>query len=132
MVAFSGRGFTRDGRIKPDIASGGVNVSTMGKGNTPTKVTGGSVASAVLAGAVALILQWGIVDGRDKTMYSTKIKTYLIRGTRKRPGDIYPNREWGYGQLDLEGVFQGIRSLDRSYEDREVLIRIPEELYRLI
>lgn len=135
MVAFSGRGFTRDGRIKPDLATGGVSVATLGKGNNLTTVTGGSVASAVLAGAVALLLQWGIVDGRDKTMYSTKIRTYLIRGTSKRPGDIYPNKEWGYGKLDLEGVFQNMRSLDMEYSkenSESMFINIPQELYNRI
>jgi hypothetical protein len=42
-------------------------------------------------------------------MYSTKIKTYLIRGAQQRPGDVYPNRTWGYGMLDMKGVFEEIR-----------------------
>nr|WP_272507447.1 S8 family peptidase [Clostridium aestuarii] len=109
VVSRSGRGFTRDKRIKPDIAAGGVNVLTTAVGGGTTIVSGSSASAAVTAGAVALILQWGIVDGNDPTLYSTKVKTYLIRGARQRKGDMYPNRNWGYGLLDLEGVFKEIR-----------------------
>ncbi|WP_242863928.1 S8 family peptidase [Clostridium tepidiprofundi] len=129
LVAFSGRGYTRDGRIKPDVAVGGINVVTTGLNNQIVTVTGSSAASAVLSGAVALMLQWGIVDGNDKTLYSTKIMTYLIRGTDKRKGDIYPNREWGYGMLDLNGVFKNMRAIEKS---RSVFIDIPEEVRKKI
>jgi subtilisin family serine protease len=125
VVAFSGRGYTRDGRIKPDVTAGGINVTTTAVGGGTTVVSGSSAASAVLAGAVALMLQWGIVDGNDPTLYSTKIKTYLIRGTRTRGGDIHPNTQWGYGILDLQGVFENIRGLERNSE-QEIFINIPK------
>ncbi|HAG44135.1 MAG TPA: peptidase S8, partial [Clostridium sp.] len=63
VVATSGRGFTRDGRVKPSVATGGVNVVTTKVGGGTTTVTGSSAATAVLTGAVALILQWGVVEG---------------------------------------------------------------------
>ena len=117
IVAASGRGYTRDGNIKPDVAAGGVNVltttPTIKVGTTPstTTVSGSSAASAVLSGAVALILQWAVVNGKDITIYAPKIRTYLIRGASKRKGDVYPNEEWGYGKLDLYGVYDSIRDL---------------------
>lgn len=109
IVAASGRGFTREHTLKPELAAGGINALTVSRGGGVTKVSGSSVGAAVTAGAVALILEWGIVKGNDPTLYSTKVKTYLIRGTKKRTGDIYPNRSWGYGLLDLKGVFEKIR-----------------------
>ncbi|WP_187117438.1 S8 family serine peptidase [Clostridium amazonitimonense] len=137
-VASSGRGYTRDGRIKPDLASGGVNVKTTKVGGGETIVNGSSPSTAVLAGACALLFQWGIVEGRDTTMYAPKMKTYLIRGTKKRPGEKYPNPDWGYGMLSLQGVFENIRGsyFERSYygienegyEEKhigELFIRIP-------
>ena len=39
----------------------------------------------------------------------SEIKNYLIRGARRDPERIYPNREWGYGQVDLYETFLGIR-----------------------
>jgi len=108
----SGRGYTRDSRIKPDLTAGGFEVLTVKPGGGTVVVSGSSPASAVLASAVALLLQWGIVEGNDPNMYVLKIRTYLIRGTRKRPGDVYPNPEWGYGILDLEGTFNSIRNIE--------------------
>ncbi|MEG0774279.1 S8 family peptidase [Clostridium sp.] len=111
---FSGFGYTRDGRIKPDITSGGVNVLTTTVGGGTTTVTGSSAATAVLTGAVALLLQWGIVEGNDIDMHGVTIKSYLIRGARERPDEEYPNPVWGYGTLDLLGVFEALRSLKEN------------------
>ena len=110
-VASSGRGYTRDDRIKPDLTTGGINVKTTKVGGGETIVSGSSAATAVLAGACALLFQWGVVEGKDPTIYAPKMKTYLIRGTKKRPGDKYPNPEFGYGMLSLQGLFENIRSI---------------------
>ncbi|SFB15493.1 S8 family serine peptidase [Clostridium frigidicarnis] len=128
IVAVSGRGFTRDERIKPDITTGGIDARTISKNDSVITISGASVASATLASACALMLQWGIVDGNDPTLYAPKLKTYLIRGTNKRPGDVYPNREWGYGMLSLEGVFQSIRTRCSSCESINFL---PDDLDEL-
>ncbi|HRL32507.1 MAG TPA: hypothetical protein PLV54_05795, partial [Anaerostipes hadrus] len=45
----------------------------------------------------------------DMQINTTRIKNYLIRGARRDPERIYPNREWGYGQVDLYETFLGIR-----------------------
>jgi len=140
-VATSGRGFTRDDRVKPSVATGGIDVLTTKPGGGTTTVTGSSAATAVLAGAVALIVQWGIVEGNNPTIYSPKINTILISGTRKRPGDIYPNPVWGYGILDLVEVFKNVRSLDNGLNrihknknemmefSKNIFIKIPKEVY---
>ncbi|MBM7834016.1 S8 family peptidase [Clostridium sardiniense] len=112
-VGKSGRGYTRDGRIKPDIAAGGINAVVLSPGGGTKVASGSSIAGGVVAGCCAQLLQWGIVDRNDPTMYSVKMKTYLTRGAGKREGDVYPNREWGYGTIDMQGVFNNIRS--RSY-----------------
>jgi subtilisin family serine protease len=136
----SGVGFTRDNRIKPDLASGGVDVLTTAVGGGTISVTGSSAATAVLAGAVALILQWGIVNGNDPKLYVEEIRSYLIRGTRKRPGDVYPNQEWGYGILDLAGAFDAIagqesniatptRRINRDITYDKIYTVIPREVY---
>ncbi|WP_051540246.1 S8 family peptidase [Clostridium ihumii] len=130
LMAESGRGFTRDNRIKPDIAVGGVGVLTTGLNNEIKKVTGSSAATAILAGVVALLLQWGIVEKNDTLLYTPKIRSYLVRGTKKRPGDIYPNREFGYGILDLNGVFENIRSI--SSEENRLFIKFPNEFKNII
>lgn len=137
----SGVGFTRDNRIKPELTAGGVNVLTTAPGGGTTTVTGSSVAASVVTGAIILLLQWGIVNGNDPKLYGEKLKAYLIRGTQKRPGDVYPNPEWGYGILDLEGVFQAIRGMEKvssfvsgreealNRELKNLELNIPKEVY---
>jgi subtilisin family serine protease len=109
VVAASGLGYTTNNVVKPGIAAGGVNVATTDLNKGVVSISGSSAAAAVVAGACLLILQWGVVYGNDTNMSTNKVRTYLIRGVTKRPGDVYPNREWGYGQLNLYGIFEGLR-----------------------
>lgn len=97
----AGRGFSRDEQIKPDIAAPGVNVSTiLGMRN------GSSIAAAITAGGVAQILQWAVVEQNDILVDSESIRNYLIRGATRDENMEYPNREYGYGLLNIEGVFR--------------------------
>ncbi|WP_459832792.1 S8 family serine peptidase [Clostridium carnis] len=136
-VGQSGRGFTRDNRVKPDIAAGGINALVIKPGGGTAVASGSSVATAILAGCCALILQWGMIDKNDESLYATKIRTYIIGGARMRAGDRYPNKEWGYGILDIKGVFDAIRgslfrnkenSLYDEFEFNGLFIRKPTDL----
>ena len=111
IVGQSGRGYSRDGNIKPEIAAGGVNAIVTRPGGGTTTITGSSVGGAVVAGGCTLLLQWAIVDGNDPTLYANQVKTYIISGADVRTGDIYPNKEWGYGMFNLEKVFNVIRDV---------------------
>ncbi|NFE75326.1 peptidase S8 [Clostridium botulinum] len=108
IVNYSGMSFLNDYIDRVDIAAGGVNAVTVAPNNSTTTVNGTSVSAAVVAGTCAMLFQWGIVDGNDPYMYSQTIKTYLTRGTKQRPGDSYPNPEWGYGALDVIGIFSNM------------------------
>lgn len=111
----SSRGYTAAGLVKPDLAAPGVNVSGPSiarrtNDSVPmTTKTGTSVAAAHVAGAAANLLGWGIVEGNNITMSEASIKAYLIRGARRNPVLSYPNREWGYGALDLYETFLQLR-----------------------
>ena len=143
VVSESGRGYTRDNRIKPDIAAGGVNATIIKPGGGIGVATGGSVAGAVVTGGCALILQWAIVDKNQESIYTPEVKSYIISGAETRPGDIYPNREWGYGMFNLKGVFDTIREVykeksrkgkiesNHNYEEYDVgklFVRKPKEI----
>ena len=183
----SGRGYTRDGAIKPDIAAPGVDIygpapgigrprpqrdaEPVGKGSTAgtapelqedavrnvgtelqvdaarnvgtelqenaagnvstdlqedvtenavgnaaaglqvaryTVQSGGSAAAALAGGACALLLEWAIRLGRRPNMDTVEIKR-LLKGGAGRSGIVYPNREWGFGTLDLYGAFEELR-----------------------
>lgn len=96
----SGRGFGRDGQIRPDLAAPGVNVSTIFG-----RSTGSSLASAIAAGAVAQFMQWAVVEDNNNFAEGREIKSYLIRGASRTTDLTYPNREWGYGRLNIEETF---------------------------
>lgn len=99
----SGRGFARNRAIKPDFAAPGVNVSVI-RGQQ----TGSSLAAAITAGAVAQFMQWAVVDGNNTFVESREIKNYFIRGASRSFDLTYPNREWGYGRLNVAGIFDAL------------------------
>lgn len=114
LYIHSSRGFTRDGRIKPDIAAPGVDVygpgiSTSGAPAPMVRMTGSSVAAAHVAGAVSNLMSWGITQGNDPNINYRSIKSALIRGANRAPDNTYPNRAWGYGTLDLYQSFLTMR-----------------------
>ncbi len=96
----SSRGFTRDSRIKPELAAPGVGILT-----SLGMRTGASLAAAITAGGVAQFLQWAVVEANDPYVNSKAVKNYLIRGATRDIRLSYPNREWGYGKLNVAGVF---------------------------
>jgi subtilisin family serine protease len=102
------RGFTRDNNISPTLAAPGVNLVAPALGNTYAPVTGTSIAAAHTAGVGALLLEWGVVRNRYSQMDSIDIRNILIRGTVKNPNFNYPNREWGYGILNLYNSFTSL------------------------
>ena len=99
----SGRGFTREENIKPDLCTPGVNISSI-LGNR----TGSSMAAALLSGICAQFMQWAVVEGNNQWMESRELKRYLIRGAVRMPGITYPSREWGYGRVNISRTFDVI------------------------
>lgn len=104
----SGRGYTRSGAIKPDLAAPGVDVYGPAPSGSYTRRTGTSVAAAHVAGAAACLLEWGIVRGNRLWINNNAIRAVLIQGARRTPGLTYPNQQWGYGTLNLYGTFNSI------------------------
>lgn len=97
----SGRGYTRSGQIKPDFSAPGVNISTI-----LGPRTGPCLAASLAAGAAAQFLQWAVVEGKRPWVESRELKNYLIRGANRSADMFYPNREFGYGKLDVAGTFE--------------------------
>ncbi|APF24994.1 S8 family peptidase [Clostridium butyricum] len=126
-VVASGRGYTRDGRIKPDIATGAVNALIIKPGGGTDIASGSSVATSILAGCCALILQWAIVDENMPNIRTQKMISYIIRGAKMRPGDMYPNKEWGYGMLNIQSIFDSLRSMCKENIRNERIIYKPYE-----
>ena len=93
--------------MAPDFVAPGVDV----QGIYPTgrgTMTGTSVAAAVTAGAAALLLEWGIIQGNIPAMDGDFIKSLLISGATRSENIQYPNIKWGYGKLNLFNTFSSL------------------------
>lgn len=97
----SGRGFTRTGGIKPDLAAPGVNIYGPVPGGRFSYRTGTSAAAAIAAGAAACLFEWGIVRGNRIWLNNNGVRFSLIQGATRSPNIEYPSKEWGYGKLNL-------------------------------
>ena len=108
LFVSSSWGPTKGYRMAPDFVAPGVNV----QGVYPTgygTMTGTSVAAAVTAGACALLLQWGIIRGKEPAMTLDRVKSLLISGCIRQENITYPNTQWGFGMLNLFNVFEFLR-----------------------
>lgn len=109
IYSASGRGYTVLGEIKPDLAAPAVEVYGPGLRNNYVTYTGTSAAAAIATGAVAQIMQWAFVEQNSPILSNGGIKNLLIRGTEKYSERSYPNREWGYGALNVYQSFEIMR-----------------------
>lgn len=100
-ASFSGRGWETEAYYnKPDLAAPGVDITTTAPGGGYVRVTGTSFAAPFVTGAAALLMQWGILEGRDPYLYGEKVRAYLRKGARQLPGyEQWPNNQMGYGTL---------------------------------
>ncbi|MBP1753807.1 MAG: hypothetical protein H6Q59_205 [Firmicutes bacterium] len=105
----SSRGYTRANVVKPDLAAPGVNYIAPNLEGGYTNYTGTGVASAHTAGVVALALEWGVVLKNQPNLDTIEIKNYLIRGAKRSGNLVYPNRDWGFGILDLYNTYNVMR-----------------------
>jgi hypothetical protein len=76
---------------------------------------------------VALLLEWGLVQGNDKLLFGEKLKSALIQGAVRDENSVYPNRINGYGRLCFKNtinILKGVQtfavkptSTDENYAD---------------
>ena len=107
----SGRGYSRNDVINPTIAAPGVDVLGALPGGRYAMRSGSSAATAINAGAVALLLEWILIKMGNTSVDSYQIKSILMIGAQRPPGMQFPNRDWGYGLLDLYNALNEIREL---------------------
>lgn len=103
------RGYLRINITKPEIASPGVDVYSPIPGNLFGGKTGSSIATAQTTGVAAMLLEWGIVIGNNRSMDTIQVKKYLIRGVNRNLNIVYPNKEWGFGTLNIYGTFESLQ-----------------------
>ena len=112
IAKFSSRGMTTwelpfgYGRVKPDIVTYGASVRGSNIGNGCRVLSGTSVASPVVAGAVTLLLSGVLHMGN--MINPASMKQALITSARRLPNA--PIFEQGAGKLDLVHAYQILRA----------------------
>lgn len=135
IVAFSSRGPTRDGRIKPDVIAPGTfilstrstRIAANNKGwaaYPPSKLYfhmgGTSMATPLAAGAVGLIREYLRKQKRIQAPSAALLKATLIAGAVRIGKDakvgIADNHQ-GYGRVDLPAVLTPAKPLVAEFHD---------------
>lgn len=114
LAPFSGRGFTADGLNQPTLLAPSVNVQGPFAGGGYIVKNGTSIGAAYTAGAVALFLEY--IQEYRRTGTVAPMDTVLIRnlfslGATREEGMEYPSPAYGYGWLNLYGVFEFLRNI---------------------
>ena len=107
----SGRGYTRDELINPNVAAPGINVKGALPGGTYAVRSGSSISTGITAGAVALLIQWAIYQLGFTRLDAYQVKSLLILGAVRPASMLFPNREWGYGLLNLYNTLEEARNI---------------------
>ena len=102
MAAFSSWGPTDDGRIKPELCAPGVNITSTSMDNTYYSISGTSMATPVVSGSIALLLeQWHRMLPDAPAPLPETVKALLIASAND-VGSPGPDFEFGYGILDIQ------------------------------
>ena len=106
----SSNGSLRTSPIKPDIVAPGVDIIAPNNNNSYTTATGTGVSSSMVAGVLAVIIDYISTQEQDSriVLYTQVLKAYLMLGATKKEIYTYPNISEGYGNLNLEETLRQI------------------------
>lgn len=107
----SGRGYVLGNQAFPSITAPGINVRGALPNGRFTTRSSSCAATAIAAGATALLMEWLFYQAGTPIIDSYQIKALLTLGAVRPDIMTFPNPEWGYGQLNLYNTFEEIRRL---------------------
>ena len=141
MAAFSSRGPTDDGRVKPDVVAPGTNILSVrssvaagtgwgllpaGDPNQPyyMYMGGTSMATPITAGTVALIRQYLVKACLHNNPSGALLKALLIHGASPLTGQYtprevggVPDNNQGWGRVNLEGSLFSVYPIKLEFRD---------------
>jgi subtilisin family serine protease len=104
ILVQSGRGYTSNGLVKPDIAAPGYQIPCAIPQNRYGTMSGTGAAAAQAAGGMALIMEWTLCKGNFTVLTGKQMNRMIVRSAKRSSSYLYPNNVWGYGQLDINGL----------------------------
>jgi hypothetical protein len=144
LAAFSSRGPTRDGRIKPDVVAPGTYIlstrSTMTAANNmgwagfpPSRLYfylgGTSMATPLTAGAVGLVREYLRTHQQFARPSAALLKASLIAGANRlagsNPGVIVDNDQ-GFGRVDVDSILTPLAPTTARFIDHSTGLRTGE------
>ena len=124
LAIYSSRGYTSDGRVKPDVATIGSNIMAPDAASSDgyTSKSGTSMATPLMAGIAALMVE------ANPDITPTEFKDIISAHSIERdlqllddPGfndcsilETRPDNEFGYGQADPLAFVEAAGSIDRT------------------
>ena len=105
----SSRGFSASRTAVPDLAAPGYQILCPVPGGGYGSGTGTGAAAAHACGIAAMVLEWGIIRGNYDTITGRDVSRLLVRGAARSNSMVYPNPVWGYGSIDILGLFNWLR-----------------------
>ncbi len=144
VVAFSSRGPTADGRIKPDVVAPGTFIlstrSTRLAANNmawaaypPSKayfhMGGTSMATPLVAGAVGLIREYLRIQQGINNPTAALLKSALIHGAARLPSAMnaaVADNDQGFGKVDLDAVLNPALAGNATFVDIKPGLRTGE------
>ena len=142
LAIYSSRGYTSDGRVKPDVATIGSSIMAPDAATSDgyTSKSGTSMATPLMAGIAALMVEAN--PDITPTEFKDIISAHSIERDLQLLGDpgfndcsileTRPDNEFGFGQADPVAFVEAAGSIDRSLNvsmDVETLQQIGNESY---
>ena len=136
LLYFSGRGPTRDGRVKPDIVAPGSLIVAAKPVGTPLSVLdvseyyavkqGTSMSAPHVAGAVALLLQL-FPEASFEDVYAA-----LTSAARWSEGmGSRPSNDWGWGKLNAQAFYRLVVNVEGLPQELNATIAIDDDILSL-
>ncbi|UEG51134.1 S8 family serine peptidase [Ferruginibacter lapsinanis] len=109
IASFSGRGPVDDGRLKPEICAGGVNITSTISNNQYYTTEGTSMASPAVTGSLALAVE-RYRQLHSEANPSAALLKALACNTAEDLGNAGPDFTFGFGMLNVRRAVEAIDS----------------------